>query len=286
MRPVLVDGTLTVRGCTTSSSRSVHSISRRTRPSGSARTVRTGPTGITPRRRVGIEKSSVWRRPSAGSAGRAPRRRRRRGLRAPTRGCAVSRAFCTLTAPRADSPTTARRCGSTRLIRYGARPMSTSAATRASASDAQPATTSSTHPSRYPKPSAVGMRASTTQPIGVMTPLSRRPTRTNDAADRTRRAHGADDRVGEDAGARTDEPGTRVGEPGRLRLRRRIGATPRRVAAARRHTACRSLGGGVSSSSCAMMLDGVTPSNSASGSSTSRCESTASASDLMSSGTT
>ena len=59
-KPVLMLGMPIVRGCTNSSAASVQTSSRRTRPSGSARTVRTGPTGTTPRRAVGIVKSSVW----------------------------------------------------------------------------------------------------------------------------------------------------------------------------------------------------------------------------------
>ncbi len=54
---MLVLGTPIVRGCTTSSADSVHTTSRRTRPIGSARTVRTGPTDTMPRFTVGIAKS-------------------------------------------------------------------------------------------------------------------------------------------------------------------------------------------------------------------------------------
>ena len=52
------------------------------------------------------------------------------------------------------------------------------------------------------------------------------------------------------------------------------------------HTTCLVDGGGVSMSTCAIMFDAVTPSNSASGSRISRCASTGSASALISSGTT
>ena len=221
-----MDGTLTVRGCTTSSSRSVHSISRRTRPE------RVGADGA--HRSDGDDASAQGRDREVLGLDAAFRRLGRASSTTPSPTGTSSTdprmrrgpAFCTL--DRAAAPTPRRRpCGAgARAHPVAARARSsTSAATRASASDAQPATTSSTQPSRYPKPSADGMRASTTQPIGVMTPLSRRPHAREDAADRADRAHGADDRVGEDAGARADEPGPRVGEPGRIRLRRRIGAT-------------------------------------------------------------
>ncbi len=62
-----------MRGCTNSSVRSVHATVRRTSPSGSPCTVVAGPTGTTPRRRVGTTNSSSWARPapSVGSANRA-----------------------------------------------------------------------------------------------------------------------------------------------------------------------------------------------------------------------
>ena len=62
----------TVKGWTNSSVRSVHATVRRTSPSGSPCTVVAGPTGTTPRRRVGTTNSSSWARP-APSEGRANR---------------------------------------------------------------------------------------------------------------------------------------------------------------------------------------------------------------------
>ena len=87
-------------------------------------------------------------------------------------------------------------------------------------------------------------------------------------------AHDPDDRVGEQPVALADDAGAGVGE---LDLGAGDGAG---------HTAARSLGGGTSINSCPTTLEAVTPSNSASGSSTSRCASTGSASAFTSSGVT
>ena len=52
--PLEVEGMSIVRGCTMNSAAAVQSRSRRTRPMGSARTVRTGPSVRRPRRSVGM----------------------------------------------------------------------------------------------------------------------------------------------------------------------------------------------------------------------------------------
>jgi hypothetical protein len=126
-------------------------------------------------------------------------------------------------------------------------------------------------------------------------------------ADRPGEAHEEDDAVGEEPGAVPDDAGAGVGEThrGRVVCRVEVGRTRRRARRVDRrlaphragprsprelapiaHTACLSLGGGVSMSSWLMMLDAVTPSNSASGSSTRRWASTGSASAFTSSGIT
>src|SRR5690606_15160322 len=96
--------------------------------------------------------------------------------------------------------------------------------------------------------------------------------------DRPRGAHGTDHGIRERTRAGADDAGPCGAEPRRVGGGGRLAPAPRRAGGA--HTACRSLGGGVSSSSWAMTLEAVTPSNSASGSSTRRCASTGSASDL------
>ena len=113
-----------------------------------------------------------------------------------------------------------------------------------------------------------------------------------------RAAHEADDDVRSRSRAVADDPRARVRQPEGARLGR-VGDVPdrgdricpcwpdrpRRVLL-EGHTACLSLGGTVSMSSCPMMLDAVTPSNSASASRMSRCASTGSASTFTSSGMT
>ena len=112
------------------------------------------------------------------------------------------------------------------------------------------------------------------QPSAVMTPVSHAQTREIATPVARVYAYECDDGVGEQAVACPDDPGTRVGE---LRLGEFRGV---------RHTAGRSIGGAVSMRICAMTLDEVTPSNSASGSRTSRWASTGSASAFTSSGVT
>ncbi len=125
----------------------------------------------------------------------------------------------------------------------------------------------SSRPQPYPTPSATIAAAMTDQPSGVTTPCTARAARLIAAA----------------AVRAPDEP-TLDDDREQAALPGLLGNA--RVGLGEGHTACLVEGGGVSMSTCAIMFDAVTPSNSASGSRIRRCASTGSASALMSSGTT
>ena len=122
MKPVLMLGMPMVRGCTNSSVTPVHTSSRRTSPTGSARTVRAGPTGTTPRRVVGTANSWPKVAPAAKTGQHhfdqavADRDLDGHAERAAARGVRTSRCRSR------RSPTTTRLCGMVSVTTIALRP--------------------------------------------------------------------------------------------------------------------------------------------------------------------
>ena len=169
-RPTPKGSRWVVRGWTNTSVRSVHSCTRRKRPSGSPRTVRTGPTSITPRRWVGTTKSSVCSAPGS-SIGRS--------YVTPPAPIGNSRLVET-SGPRASlrarsSPVsawpTATRGGSTTVATASrVRPIMKKAAPITRNSAAIATTAASIQPSAVAATQASAPRSSTPQPIEVTVP--------------------------------------------------------------------------------------------------------------------
>ncbi len=286
---MLVEGTPIVLGCTIRSIASVQTSSRRTRPIGSARMVRTGPTGTTPRRTVGNRELlfELGALPQArdGEFGE-PRTDRHLELGAQdTRAGRVGDRddpdgrlahHHAAVRQRESHPV---RGAADQVDRRDDHQHHAGPGDRHELRPAEPVSDDERHrdESGHDPAERGDDRA---QP-------GRRPS--DRATEDPAVAHQEHHDIRQHARARTDQLGAHVGEARCAGRSDRVGAgrRGRRAAdAADRHTACRSLGGGVSRSSWEMMLDEVTPSNSASGSRIRRCASTGSASDLMSSGTT
>ncbi|WXF92974.1 hypothetical protein WDV91_10920 [Curtobacterium flaccumfaciens pv. flaccumfaciens] len=147
-RPVLVDGIAIVRGCTMTCSRAVQTSSRRTSPTGSARTPVTGPTSSTPRRSVGTgtSRSKVPCGPMAGIATSTRPDPTGTSTVVGTDGKRVG--FSAVMITPASSPTATRCCGSRIRIASRDRPINATAATTASTAPANPTTTISRKPNR------------------------------------------------------------------------------------------------------------------------------------------
>ena len=151
--------------------------SRRTSPTGSARTVFTGPTVRRPRRSVGRATDGSTRSPGpmpgtamgtmrspTGRSTTVPKERREVGFVTTSRACA-------------SSPTATRTGGGTSWKCSRILPTRYATATIVSATPTAPARTSSVQPQRYPAPSDRGATAMTTQPRGVTTEEATRPAR-------------------------------------------------------------------------------------------------------------
>ncbi len=172
-KPVLVLGIASVRGCTRSRVAAASADSRRTRPIGSPRTMRAGPSAITPRRVVGTTNTSSWEWPCAregtctsarpdptGTSTVSPTARRRRGFR-------------TATVAGARSPATTRSRGRRSDTSTPDAPTRCSSAMTQRAAPVQATATSSRQPSAYPTAPATTAASATTRPSGVTTATRR-----------------------------------------------------------------------------------------------------------------
>ena len=165
-KPTVASSSGTIRGWTNSSIGSLNTFVRRIRPTGSACTARTGPTGMTPRRRVGMLKSSSCSSFSPNDA------TRNRATALPTGSSMVAAGVPpgrprSSTRPRPGSPAGTRGWCSSSSTSWAGRRSVSSTATTNSTSARKVSPRNSNQPRDHPMIAETPPMTSVAQPSGV-----------------------------------------------------------------------------------------------------------------------